>query len=193
MPDGPIPASVSKPIGPPASDTLTALPAYLVDAFQRRVLFLDLLRRRGNEQIDISSRPTATVLRFASKAIMSGKSLPRPMHYTLSRIIAPEGVVIDEVKRPVVVVDPRAGQGPGIGGFNAEREIGDALKAGHPQRPRLPDPNGCRDRCRRNQTIRPARQYRGENRSQFRNARHRPSCSDGVADASRARLSVSGP
>jgi hypothetical protein len=37
---------------------------------------------------------------------MSGKSLPRPMHYTLSRIIAPEGVVIDEVKRPVVVVDP---------------------------------------------------------------------------------------
>jgi predicted nucleotidyltransferase component of viral defense system len=29
--------------------------------------------------------------------------------------------------------------------------------------------------------------------SQFRNARHRPSCSDGVADASRARLSVGGP
>jgi len=132
MPDGRIPASVSKPIAPPASAALTALPAYLVDAFQRRVLFLDLLRRRGNEQIDISSRPTATVLRFASKAIMSGKSLPRPMNYTLSRIIAPEGVVIDEAKRPVVVVDPRAGQGPGIGGFKAESEIGDALNAGHP-------------------------------------------------------------
>jgi len=34
--------------------------------------------------------------------------------------------------RPVVVVDPRAGQGPGISGFKAESEIGDALQAGHP-------------------------------------------------------------
>jgi hypothetical protein len=50
----------------------------------------------------------------------------------LSRIIAPEDVVIDEAKCPVVVVDPRAGQGPGIGGFKAESEIGDALNAGHP-------------------------------------------------------------
>ena len=31
-----------------------------------------------------------------------------------------------------MVVDPRAGQGPGIGGFKAESEIGDALNAGHP-------------------------------------------------------------
>ena len=38
----------------------------------------------------------------------------------------------DPRKRPVVVVDPRAGQGPGIGGFKAESEIGDALNAGHP-------------------------------------------------------------
>ena len=44
----------------------------------------------------------------------------------------PPGVVTDPRKRPVVVVDPRAGQGPGIGGFKAESEIGDALNAGHP-------------------------------------------------------------
>jgi hypothetical protein len=30
------------------------------------------------------------------------------------------------------VVDPRAGHGPGIGGFKADSEIGVALKAGHP-------------------------------------------------------------
>jgi hypothetical protein len=132
MPDGPIHASVSKTSAPPISDALTGLPVYLVDAFQRHVLFLDLLRRRGNDQIDMSSRPTATVLRFESKEIMSGKSLPRPMNYTLSRIIPPRGVVTDETKRPVVVVDPRAGQGPGIGGFKADSEIGDALNAGHP-------------------------------------------------------------
>ena len=35
-------------------------------------------------------------------------------------------------KRPFVVVDPRAGHGPGIGGFKADSEIGVAMKAGHP-------------------------------------------------------------
>ena len=31
-----------------------------------------------------------------------------------------------------VIVDPRAGHGPGIGGFKADSEIGVALQAGHP-------------------------------------------------------------
>jgi pimeloyl-ACP methyl ester carboxylesterase len=35
-------------------------------------------------------------------------------------------------KRPFVIVDPRAGHGPGIGGFKADSEIGAAFKAGHP-------------------------------------------------------------
>ncbi len=104
---------------------------YLLDAAQRGVLFLDLLRRRGNEEIEITSRPLATVLRYDHEILMSGLSLQRPMNYALSRIVPPADVVIDPVKRPVVVVDPRAGQGPGIGGFKAESEIGDALRAGH--------------------------------------------------------------
>ena len=111
---------------------MTAWPDYMVDAFQRSVLFLDLLRRRGNEEIEITSRPMATVLSFGHEVLMDGRSLPRPINYTLSRIIAPPGVAVDPGKRPVVVVDPRAGQGPGIGGFKAESEIGDALNAGHP-------------------------------------------------------------
>ena len=104
----------------------------MVDAFQRSVLFLDLLRQRGNEEIEITSRPMATVLSFGHEVLMSGQSLPRPINYSLSRIVPPPGVIIDPRKRPVVVVDPRAGQGPGIGGFKAESEIGDALNAGHP-------------------------------------------------------------
>src|SRR2546427_12607788 len=43
-----------------------------------------------------------------------------------------EGTVIDPAKRPFIVVDPRAGHGPGIGGFKPDSEIGAALKAGHP-------------------------------------------------------------
>ncbi|MFG1264459.1 MULTISPECIES: DUF3141 domain-containing protein [Xanthobacter] len=108
------------------------LGAYLVDAAQRQVLFLDLLRRRGNEQHDITSRPMATVLSFDHEVLVSGRALPRPINYSLSRIVPPAGVVVDPRKRPVVVVDPRAGQGPGIGGFKTESEIGEALGTGHP-------------------------------------------------------------
>jgi hypothetical protein len=109
-----------------------ALAEYLVDAAQRSFLLLDILRERGDEQADIASRPLATVLRFDHEILLSGRSQQRPFNYTLSRIIPPAGAVIDPKKRPVVVVDPRAGQGPGIGGFHRESEIGDAFDAGHP-------------------------------------------------------------
>ncbi len=122
----PIPSAVS------ASNVLASWPEYTIDAFQRSVLFLDLLRRRGDEEIEISSRPMATVLSFEHEVLMDGRSLSRPINYVLSRIVPPPGVLVDPQKRPVVVIDPRAGQGPGIGGFKAESEIGDALNAGHP-------------------------------------------------------------
>lgn len=112
--------------------TTSSLPEYLVDAFQRSVLFLELLRERGNKQIEITSHPHATVLRYDHEILMSGRSLPKPINYYLARIRPPAGVTLDPRKRPVVVVDPRAGQGPGIGGFKAESEIGDSLKHGHP-------------------------------------------------------------
>ncbi len=106
--------------------------AYAVDAVQRGLLFLDLMRQRGNEEVAITARPMATVLRFDHEVILNGSTFKRPTNYALSRILPPTGVVVDVHKRPVVVVDPRAGQGPGIGGFKADSEIGDALAAGHP-------------------------------------------------------------
>jgi hypothetical protein len=105
---------------------------YATDAFQRSILFLDVLRRRGNEQEQIASHPLGTVLRFEHASVMSGRSLPKPINFSLARIIPPPGTKIDPRSRPIVVVDPRAGQGPGIGGFKASSEIGDALAAGHP-------------------------------------------------------------
>ena len=132
MPNLPAPgAGLQLPSAPTAA---AAGPAaeYAVDAFQRTVLFLDLLRKRGNEQEAITSRPAATVLTFDHEVLMSGRSLPKPINYSLSRIIPPAGTEVDPKKRPVVVVDPRAGQGPGIGGFKTESEIGEALKHGHP-------------------------------------------------------------
>lgn len=116
----------------PLGSGALAGPQYLVDLLQRSVLFLDLLRQRGNEEADITSRPLATVLRYKHELLMSGLTLKRPMNYSLYRIVPPPGVVVDPRQRPVVVIDPRAGQGPGIGGFKAESEIGEALQAGHP-------------------------------------------------------------
>jgi pimeloyl-ACP methyl ester carboxylesterase len=50
----------------------------------------------------------------------------------LARIKPPAGVVLDLRKRPFVVIDPRAGHGPGIGGFKADSELGVAMQTGHP-------------------------------------------------------------
>ena len=80
-----------KPSAAPFGNFITSFPEYLVDAFQRSVLFLDLLRQRGNEEIEITSRPMATVLRFDHEVLMSGRSLPRPINYALSRIVPPPG------------------------------------------------------------------------------------------------------
>ena len=127
-------ASAMRPLGlsPFTAPAQANWPEYMVDALQRSVLFLDVLRRRGNEEIEITAEPMATVLGFDHELLMDGRSLARPINYTLSRILPPQGSTTDPLKRPVVVVDPRAGQGPGIGGFKAESEIGDALNAGHP-------------------------------------------------------------
>jgi hypothetical protein len=76
--------------------------------------------RRGNEQKEMPARPVATVLRFDYELLMSGRSLERPINFALTRIVPPPGVQIDPRQRPVVVVDPRAGQRPGIGGFKEQ-------------------------------------------------------------------------
>ena len=54
------------------------------------------------------------------------------MNYVLVQIVPQQNVKIDERKRPFVIVDPRAGHGPGIGGFKAQSEVGVAINAGHP-------------------------------------------------------------
>ncbi len=105
---------------------------YLVDAAQRSVLYWDVLRQRGNQYQEHISREAPHVLSYGAELILDGRTLERPVNYALARIIPPKGTEIDQVRRPFVIVDPRAGHGPGIGGFKADSEIGVALKAGHP-------------------------------------------------------------
>ena len=110
----------------------SAATEYATDFWQRTFLFLDILRQSGNQQADMTSRPVNAVLIFDYEVILKGTDLPRPVNYALVRVVPPKGTVIDNTKRPVVVVDPRAGQGPGIGGFKPVSEVGRAFEAGHP-------------------------------------------------------------
>jgi pimeloyl-ACP methyl ester carboxylesterase len=105
---------------------------YAVDAVQRSVLFWDVMRQRGNQYREHLAESVPNVLDFKAELVVDGRKLERPVNYCLARIIPPAGVEIDVTRRPFVVVDPRAGHGPGIGGFKADSEIGVALKAGHP-------------------------------------------------------------
>ena len=105
---------------------------YMVDSQQRSVLFMDIMRRRGDQYREHLAETAPNVLSYAVELIMDGRKLERPVNYALVRIIPPQDVEIDLNRRPFIVVDPRAGHGPGIGGFKADSEIGVAMKAGHP-------------------------------------------------------------
>ena len=109
----------------------TAAADYTLDAWQRGILFLDVLRQRGNQYFEHMAMRAPNVLHFDARLVLDGRSLPRPVNYVLVGITPPPGVEIDAKKRPFVVVDPRAGHGPGIGGFKADSEIGVAMAAGH--------------------------------------------------------------
>ena len=116
----------------PLFDWLTAATECAVDAAQRSILFWDVMRQRGNQYREHLAETVPHVLDYQAELVMDGRRLARPVNYCLVRIIPPAGVEIDPLRRPFVVVDPRAGHGPGIGGFKADSEIGVALNAGHP-------------------------------------------------------------
>lgn len=105
---------------------------YAVDAAQRWVLFLEALWERGNHFVDNASDGLKPVLHFESETVMDGREFERPVNYALLRIVPPEGVTVDARRRPYVIIDPRAGHGPGIGGFKDDSQVGVALRAGHP-------------------------------------------------------------
>ncbi len=111
---------------------LEAVTDYWTDAFQRTGLFLDVMKERSERGTTHAAMAAPHVLKFKAELVMDGRQLPRPANYVLARIVPPPDFQLDERKRPFVIVDPRAGHGPGIGGFKADSEIGVAIKAGHP-------------------------------------------------------------
>lgn len=106
--------------------------SYAVDASQRGILTLDVLRERGNNDIAHETAGTPPVLIYDTEVALDGRTLPRPVNYMLLKILPPEGVEVFDWKRPYMIIDPRAGHGAGIGGFKPDSQVGVALRDGHP-------------------------------------------------------------
>ena len=122
---------------------------YLTDSFQKNILFWDVLRKRGNNYLNHLQEGQPPVLAFDYEMILDGKSLDTPVNYSLVEILGrrhhqqpwssekelrttrPFKEVNPELIRPILIVDPRAGHGPGIGGTQKESGIGNALDQGH--------------------------------------------------------------
>jgi pimeloyl-ACP methyl ester carboxylesterase len=105
---------------------------YTVDAAQRAILFWDTMRVRGNEFVESAVHGLQPALHFDSEMVADARTFERPVNYALLRIKPPEGVTVDPKRRPYLIIDPRAGHGPGIGGFKDDSQVGVALHAGHP-------------------------------------------------------------
>ncbi len=112
---------------------LSDLLDYAMDAAQRGILYWDTLRERGNEYLRHEAAGKPPLLKFAHELLLDGRALEKPCNYALLRILpGRDDLPTDPALRPFVVVDPRAGHGPGIGGFKEDSEIGNALELGHP-------------------------------------------------------------
>ena len=132
---------------------MTDLTDYWIDTAQRTVLFTDVLRKRGNVYLDHLKEGQLPVLAFDYEMVVDGRRFERPVNYALVRILdrrqerAPEQGwpaadrrhrpqiatgAPEATRRPIVIFDPRAGHGPGIGGSKQDSQIGMALDAGHP-------------------------------------------------------------
>lgn len=114
--------------------------SYTLDWWQRSILFLDTLRERADNMLAHEQAGLPPPLNFSYDIILDARQFDRPTNYALVKIVDPD---IDHLKdhlkdriqeplAPVIVVDPRAGHGPGIGGFKRDSEVGMALQLGHP-------------------------------------------------------------
>ena len=110
--------------------------AYQRDVLERTILFFDTLRRRANNMLDHERAGLPPLLNFKYEMLLDARQFECPVNYALLRIteIGDDcwDDCVDPAKPPVIIIDPRAGHGPGMGGFKRESEVGVALHTGHP-------------------------------------------------------------
>ena len=105
---------------------------YFTDLGQRSLLFWDTLRQRGDNTLAHERAGYPLLLKFDHETLVAGSDLPRPVNYSLLRILPGPEQRIDSNGQPVIIIDPRGGHGSGIGGFKQDSVLGESLRAGHP-------------------------------------------------------------
>ena len=74
------------------TQNLNFIQEYWVDAWQRSILFLDVLRQRGNIYLRAQRQECAERARASPfELVRDGRTLPRPVNYVLVRIVPPAG------------------------------------------------------------------------------------------------------
>ncbi|MDO8455362.1 MAG: DUF3141 domain-containing protein [Burkholderiaceae bacterium] len=134
-------AAGSQPSVPNARDTspfnaMSSWLSYVVDVSQRGALFAHALVERGDRLLEDERAGLPLRLKFPYETILDARDFIEPVGYSLLRIL-PDGDDCFEHcegrnSRPIIVFDPRAGHGPGIGGFKRDSEVGMAMHRGHP-------------------------------------------------------------
>ena len=105
------PLGLSLPFG----DIQSAWFAYAIDTMQRSILFWDAMRQRGNIYLEHRAQGEPPILDFAYEIVLDARTFSRPANYALLRVQPKPGMTVDPGKRPFIIVDPRAGHGPGVG------------------------------------------------------------------------------
>ncbi len=137
-------ASLDEPALNTSNERRTPSPRELLDYqrdfVERSLLFWDTLRKRANIMLEHeheherASMPP--LLDFHYETLVDARQFERPVNYALLRITQIGDDCWDDCvdldKPPVIVIDPRAGHGPGIGGFKHDFEVGMAMHEGHP-------------------------------------------------------------
>jgi uncharacterized protein DUF3141 len=118
------------------SSALDDILTYQRDVWERTILFWDTLRQRADNMIAHDRAGKPPLLDFDYELILDARRFERPVNYALLRITRYADKCLedclDPAKPPVLIVDPRAGRGPGIGGFKRVSEVGIAMHEGYP-------------------------------------------------------------
>jgi hypothetical protein len=119
-----------------SSTALNNVFAYQRDLWERTILFWDTLRQRADNMLAHERAGKPPLLDFDYELILDARRFERPVNYALLRITRYADKCLedclDPTKPPLLIIDPRAGHGPGIGGFKRESEVGIALHEGYP-------------------------------------------------------------
>src|ERR1700739_1018400 len=102
-PNEALPSSVGAAFASPFGMFAPAM-AFMIDTAQRNVLFLDVMRQRGNQYREHMAETAPHVLNYDVELIVDGRTLQRPVIYALARVVPPPGVEIDVTRRPFVIV-----------------------------------------------------------------------------------------